>query len=322
MRDPRALLLLCAAAACDASKGGPDIADVPDAGPAVPDPDGGPGDTLSAGCGKPARDAPGGVQRTIEAGPAADGTRSYYISVPEGYDPSHGHAVIFGYPGTNWTGAMIQPYLDLEGDHREDEIFVYLDPLWRDFEGWGNLGGWVLGPNAAPANGDGDLAFTSALLDELEDAYCIDTSRVFVTGHSWGGDMAQVVACFLGDRFTAAVPVAANRPYWFTRPDGSFETCAGDAAVWTMFGVADDHFGSQQDYPGQFGDEQRDFWLDAAGCTGADANSVLDEFGAGDECFEYAGCDRAMRYCLYGPDTGHQVPDYYPRATLSFFRSF
>lgn len=42
-----------------------------------------------------------------------------------------------------------------------------------------------------------------------------DTERVFATGHSWGGDMAQVVSCFLGERFRATVPVAANRPYWF-----------------------------------------------------------------------------------------------------------
>ena len=54
-----------------------------------------------------------------------------------------------------------------------------------------------------------DLAFTETLLNHLESSLCIDTDRVFITGHSWGGDMAHVVACFLGDRVAAAAPAAA-----------------------------------------------------------------------------------------------------------------
>ena len=116
--------------------------------------------------------------------------------------------------------------------------------LWRDFDGWGTLGGWLLGPYAAPANGDEDLAFTSAILDYMGENYCVDPARVFATGHSWGGDMAMVVACFLGDRFRAAVPVAANRPYWFER-DGGWADCVGETAMWHMFGEGDTHFTDQ-----------------------------------------------------------------------------
>ena len=32
--------------------------------------------------------------------------------------------------------------------------------MWRDFEGWGNLGGWLLGPHAGPAEGMDDIEFT------------------------------------------------------------------------------------------------------------------------------------------------------------------
>lgn len=209
----------------------------------------------------------------------------------------------------------------MESERREDEIFVYPDPLWRDFEGWGNLGGWVLGPNAEPASGDQDVAFTSALLDDLEANYCIDRSRVFATGHSWGGDMAQVVSCFLGDRFAPSVPVAANRPYWFEKPDGSHETCVGKTATWTMFGSGDDFFGDRQAYPGEFGDECRDFWLAAAQCTGVAASQPL-PYGSGQECFDYSGCERPTRYCLYDADAGHQRPEYYALAAMTYFRSF
>lgn len=277
-------------------------------------------DVASPGCGKVAAHAAGGVQVTIDAGPTGDGQRSFFLSRPANYDPSIPHKLIVGYPGTNWVGQQIQPYLDLEAEAKDDEIFVYLDPLWHDFTDWGNLGGWLLGPYADPANGDQDLVFTGAVLDYMAESYCIDTTRVFATGHSWGGDMAQVVSCFMGDRFRASVPVAANRPYWFESSPGEFISCKGETAVWTMFGAGDDHF-TWQDYPGQFGDECRDFWLDARGCAGVDEATDLG-IGAPGECLVYDGCSSPVRYCLYGPAAGHQRPDYYPAATMEFFRSF
>lgn len=275
---------------------------------------------MSPGCGKPPLHPAGGVQVEIDAGPEGDGLRGFYLSLPADYDPNQPHRLILGYPGTNWVGEQIQPYLDLEGEAQGDEIFVYPDPLWRDFPGWGEFGGWVLGPNAYPADGDQDLVFTAAILDYMAENYCVDTGRVFATGHSWGGDMAMVVSCFLGDRFRAAVPIAANRPYWFEEEGGGATECPGDTAVWTMFGAADDHFTSQ-DYAGQYGDECRDFWLAARGCAGVDQAVDLG-LGAAMECVEYTGCDQPTRYCLYDAQFGHQRPDYAPAASMAFFRSF
>ena len=274
----------------------------------------------SAGCGKAPLHAAGGDQVEIDAGPAGDGARGFYLSLPADYEPNTPHRLILGYPGTDWVGEQIQPYLDLESGAASDEIFVYPDPLWRDFPGWGNFGGWVLGPYADPADGDQDLVFTGAILDYMAENYCIDEDRVFATGHSWGGDMAMVVSCFLGDRFRASVPVAANRPYWFEPDGGGAVDCKGMTAVWTMFGAADDHF-TWQDYPGQFGDQCRDFWLAEGGCAGVDQAVDLG-LGAAMECVEYGGCDRPTRYCLYGAEFGHQRPDYYPQATMAFFRAF
>ncbi len=277
-------------------------------------------DPGSAGCGQAAAHGSGGVTVTVDAGPEGDGERTFWLSLPAQYDPETPHALILGYPGTDWIGEWVQPYLDLEGGAPSDEIFVYPDPLWREFEGWGTYGGWVLGPYAHPADGEQDLVFTEELLDYMEATYCIDTDRVFATGHSWGGDMAQVVSCFLGDRVRASVPVAGNRPYWFERNDGSAISCVGDTAVWTLFGIGDDHF-TWQDFPGQFGDEQRDFWIEERSCDGSHS---YDDLGYGDlwECVEFTGCSSITRYCLYGPQTGHQVPNYYSDATMTFFRSF
>ncbi len=275
-------------------------------------------DVGSSGCGKAAAHEAGGVQVSFDAGVDADGERGFWLSLPEDYDPDSPSALVIGYAGTNWVGEQIQPYLDLEGDGASDEIFVYPDPLWRDFPGWGNYGGWTLGPYGDNAEGEQDLAFTNALLDLMEEDYCIDRDRVFLTGHSWGGDMAAVGACFLGDRVTAAVPVAANRPYWF-EDGGSTISCEGEAAVWTFFGIADDHF-TWQSYDGEFGDEQDAFWQEEHGCSGE--TEALDLGGSADECIAATGCSVDTRYCLYGPSTGHQVPGFYSSATMDWFRSF
>ena len=132
--------------------------------------------------------------------------------------------------------------------------------------------------------------------------------------------MAQVASCFAGDRIRASVPVAANRPYWFEPSEGEWGGCLGETAVWTMFGEGDDHF-SWQDYPGQFGDGQRDFWIEERECNGVD-DAIDLGLGAGGECLEYGGCRETTRYCLYGASAGHQVPEYYSAAAMEFFRSF
>ena len=173
-------------------------------------------DVPSSGCGLEPMHSLDGTQVQL----SIDGVeRSFYLSIPLDYNPNEAYSLVFGFSGTDWVGSQIQGYLDLE-QYGTKSIFVYPDPLWRDFEGWGTYGGWLLGPYAYPAHGSEDLNFVETLLDTLPSQYCIDEERVFATGHSWGGDMAQVVSCFLGDRFTATVPVAANRPYWFEDDQG------------------------------------------------------------------------------------------------------
>ena len=243
--------------------------------------------------------------------------RSLFLSIPSSYNPNQPHSLVFGFSGTDWVGEQIRSYLELES-YGTNTIFVYPDPLWREFEGWGTYGGWLLGQYAHPAHGTDDLDFVSHLLDALPSQYCIDKRLVFATGHSWGGDMAQVVSCFLGDRFTASVPVASNRPYWFENELDSYISCEGKTAVWTLFGEADDHF-IWQSYPGEFGDQCRDFWHAERNCGNQEVEFYLGE----DVCLLYPDCDAEVRYCLYDGQYAHQIPwDSFSQATMEWFLSF
>ena len=129
--------------------------------------------------------------------------------------------------------------------------------------------------------------------------------------------MAAVTGCWLGDRFRAVAPAAANRPYWFEAGSTEVE-CIGDAAVWTWFGAADEHF-SGQPYPGAYGDEQDLFWRESRGC--ADTSTPL-AWGEPGDCMTSNGCSSEVSYCLYGPESGHQIPGYFSSAVLQWFRGF
>lgn len=55
-----------------------------------------------------------------------------------------------------------------------------------------------------------DVAFTSAILDQLEGEYCIDTNRIYATGKSQGGGFVGVLMCDPGmsKRVAAFSPVS------------------------------------------------------------------------------------------------------------------
>lgn len=55
-----------------------------------------------------------------------------------------------------------------------------------------------------------DIGFTSTILDDLEEKYCIDTDRVYATGKSQGGGFVGVLACDkdMSTRIAAFSPVS------------------------------------------------------------------------------------------------------------------
>jgi polyhydroxybutyrate depolymerase len=57
-----------------------------------------------------------------------------------------------------------------------------------------------------------DVAFTAAIIGQLEVEGVVDGSRVFLVGASNGGMMAMRAACDLAGRITGIAPVVANQP--------------------------------------------------------------------------------------------------------------
>jgi polyhydroxybutyrate depolymerase len=62
--------------------------------------------------------------------------------------------------------------------------------------------------SSATSHPNPDLAFVTAMLDQLESTLCIDTSRVYASGLSDGSFMVSLLACTMANRFTAVAAVS------------------------------------------------------------------------------------------------------------------
>lgn len=130
--------------------------------------------------------------------------------------------------------------------------------------------------------GSSEITFVNALLDGLEQRACIDRSRVYATGLSYGGAMTDLVACNLADRFAKVAPVSAYLP---TRPC----TPVRPVPIMSFHGV-EDHL---LPYDGAARSGQRPFeewgadWAKRDGCAPTRSEK---QYRATVEELRYSGC--------------------------------
>jgi len=140
----------------------------------------------SSGCGKTPTLKSG--SRTIKSG---SDTRNYMIRIPENYDNTHPYPLVFAF---HWRGGTMT---DVDGggssgyawsyygirelaDKSANSQMIFVAPD-------GN-GGW--------ANSNGrDVTLVDDLLKLIKGDLCIDTTRIFAMGFSWGGGMSYALAC-------------------------------------------------------------------------------------------------------------------------------
>ncbi len=129
--------------------------------------------------------------------------RHFRVFVPRRYDPSRPTPVLFALGGFTVDMYWMAEFTELDrAADREDFIVVYGHPEYRNFSGtwlyawyvysaaW--LGDWPDNP---------DLAYLEAVLSEVGDQYNVDTSRVFVSGHSRGAALSVIAAFERPDLF-------------------------------------------------------------------------------------------------------------------------
>lgn len=154
----------------------------------------------SAGCGKAPTLASG--SRTIQSGSQ---NRSYMIRIPANYDRNHPYPVVFAF---HWNGGSMN---DVDGggtsgytwsyyglrekaDNSTNAKMIFIAPQGIG-NGWANSGGQ-------------DLALVDELLKLAKGDLCVDTTRVFSMGFSYGGGMTYAIACSRAKSFRAAAVYA------------------------------------------------------------------------------------------------------------------
>jgi poly(3-hydroxybutyrate) depolymerase len=239
--------------------------------------------------------APGGVQnRTIQV---AGAERTYVLSIPENYDSTQATPLVFAWHGLGGDGELARLYFGVEREADGAAIFVYADGLPNE-EG---KAAWDLAPDGS------DVALFDALLASLTAEYCVDASRVFATGHSYGGFMTNRLACSRGDVLRAVAPVAGGPPFG----GGSSTECAGEVAAFLVHGTYDPTVDIEQ------GQAALTRYTSANGCL----TSSVDVTPA--PCVSYDGCtgDLAVTWCEHDTpeEDAHNWPDFAAEGIWAFF---
>jgi len=163
----------------------------------------------TSGCGQPSPVTPGACANlTIPAIPAVSlgrRTRGYRVHVPRAYTPTRPQPVVLVFHGHGGDGAGIEAATGFS-QLAEQRRFIAVYPPGLPFTDGGAF--WA---SAGPIDeGIDDLLFIADLLTTLQRGYCIDASRIYVTGFSSGGGTATFLACRLAGRIAAAAPVSGN----------------------------------------------------------------------------------------------------------------
>jgi poly(3-hydroxybutyrate) depolymerase len=243
----------------------------------------------SPGCGKP---SPTGVDENGSITVGGE-ERSFVLSVPDGYDPETPTRLVFAWHGLGGDGALARLYFGVEQASGGAAIFVYPDGLVVQPQ---NAPGWQLDSEGK------DVALFDALLERVSNDYCIDTARVFSTGHSFGGYMSNALGCARSTVLRAIAPVAGGGPFGGACDPGSL-------SAWLAHGTNDTIVLFAE------GESSRDHWLEHAGCASASQPTTPEG------CVEYDGCamERVV-WCTHGE--GHDWPDLAPEGIWGFFSSF
>lgn len=159
-----------------------------------------------------------------------------------------------------------------------------------------------------------DVAYLSALIDEVKALYSVDAGRVFVIGHSNGGFMAHRLACERADRVAAIVSLAGAT--W-----KSPKRCSPSrpVSVLQVHGVADqviryaggEHAPGSTQYPSAM--ETVSIWAQKNGCgakpaTASALRDFLEPSGAETREDDFEACPAGGAVTLWSMDKGSHVP--------------
>ncbi len=267
----------------------------------------------SAGCGKTITRQDAKTQKTMSVGGT---TRYYLVYTPTTYDPETPLPMVFvlhGMDMNNWWAANSSDGFKMIEASNNKAILVYPQGS-GDAPGttskWGGISS-----NWSDSTSGNDMKFIDALLESMEETYCVDTKRIFVTGFSMGGMMTESLACARSNVFRAFAPVAGWGPGGFGGMNNP--TCSDTSVTVPVMITQGTSDGTVNE---SMGKASRDFWIKRNTCSNTTSNVTVPSGGA--TCVAYQGCKEgtAVDYCSHGG--GHMVPGNSGAYIWAFFSAY
>jgi poly(3-hydroxybutyrate) depolymerase len=244
---------------------------------------GGGGGAQSAGCGK---------TRTLQNGTIDimfDGaSRNYILRVPDDYDNTHPYRLVFAYAesGASAMSVASRNYFTMATlDSANTTIFVAPDAA-------NGMGSWSAS----------DVELTDDILAQLEGDLCIDRTRIFATGFSFGGAMCLALACQRADVFRGVA--------FFSGADltGSCNGTLTTPIAYYASQASGDSSGDPMPSSGRIKQAQ---FAEVNGCTAEPDATTFPAAGQPHKCTVYQGCSEGHPtvYCVFEGAHGWEPRD-------------
>ena len=238
----------------------------------------------SAGCGKTRTLQNGTISITFSGA-----SRKYILKVPDGYDNNHPYRLVmaFAESGSSAQSVADRNYFSFATQDSKNTIFAAPDAS-----------------NGAGSWSKTDVDLTDTILAQLEGDLCIDKTRVFATGFSFGGAMSIALACtradvfravsfFSGADLTGACPTTLTKPiaYWASQ-------------------ASEDANGMSRTDP-MTGEMKQAQFAAVNGCTAEPNATTYPSSGQPHTCTTYKGCSAGHPtiYCVFYGSHGWEPKD-------------
>ena len=264
---------------------------------------------------------PGGRNAQIEPNGETFVDRDFSIEIPDNYQVDHPYPVFFGAAGCGPQPPLVGPAYTVPNEKNVIKVGlqqVTLPSLYNCFAD-GAMRCAVDLKNVADCDNGPEVPYMLAVIDWVENNFCVDLGQEFVGGGSSGAWEALLAGCAISDRIRGTYSVAGGlrEHRWACNgPSAAFmivedQDTSNPVGPLSTLNVAEDTYGSAP---------ARDEILARNGCVGRATAPYDPKYPA---CVTYTGCPAAypVVWCEF-PTGQHDNPSYnnvdYTNAIMPF----